>query len=68
MAAGAAASDEGLVLVHNLDECSHSISASDADLTGANQTGAKTGPSATMHVEHVSRGFSCPTTNPVYVW
>ena len=25
MAAGAAASDEGLVLVHNLDECSHSI-------------------------------------------
>jgi hypothetical protein len=46
VAAGAAASDEGLVLVlvHNLDECSHSISASDADPTGANQTGAKTGP------------------------
>ena len=44
MAAGAAARDEGLVLVHLLDECSHSINASDADLTGATQTGAKTGP------------------------
>jgi hypothetical protein len=30
-------------MVHNLDECSHSISASDADLTGCEPDGGQDG-------------------------
>ena len=45
VAAGAAASDEGLVLVHNLDECSHSIQRERRRPDRCEPDGGKTGPS-----------------------
>jgi hypothetical protein len=52
VAAGVAASDEGLALVHNLDECSHSIQ---------RERRRSAVSSIKLHIKHMFRNNACRT-------